>query len=50
MLNTVEFGYVRVVEEAYLTRLDTYFGQDIVGEWNFYQLADNGEIVAVENI
>lgn len=48
MLNTVEFGKIRIMSCHKLTMFDTCIGQDIVNEWNFFQLPD-GEIVAVEN-
>lgn len=49
MLNTVEFGLIRVVPASAIKEpFDSFIGQDLVCEWNFYQLA-SGEIVAVEN-
>ncbi len=50
MLNTVEFGLVRVVESVEVDpRFDVLVGYDLVCEWAFWQLAD-GEVVAVEVI
>ena len=48
MLYTVEFGKIRIIPCHKLTQFDSYIGQDVVCEWNFFQLPD-GEIVAVEN-
>ena len=48
MLNTVEFGFICIVESADIDpRFDTLIGYDLICEWEFWQLA-NGEIVAVE--
>jgi len=50
MLKTWEFGEIRIVKEKDITRFDTYIRDDVLGEWSYYQLADNyGEIVAVHN-
>lgn len=47
MLNTIEFGLIRIVKPSKISRLfDTFIGQDLIYEWCFYQLA-SGEIVAV---
>lgn len=48
ILNTVEYGKVRILQAEAITRFDEYIGQDIVWEWNFYCLP-SGEVVAVEN-
>ena len=49
MLNTIEFGLIRIVSAFTIKEpFDSFIGQDLICEWNFYQLA-NGEIVAVEN-
>ncbi len=48
MLNTVEFGLIRIVEAGAVDRrFDVLVGYDLVCEWEFWQLAD-GEVVAVE--
>ena len=50
MLNTVEFGLIRIVEAGAVDRrFDVLVGYDLVCEWAFWQLAD-GEVVAVEVI
>jgi len=50
MLNTVEFGLIRIVEAGAVDRrFDILVGYDLVCEWAFWQLAD-GEVVAVEVI
>ena len=47
MLNTVEFGWVRIAEKFEVnSKYDTNLGWDLIGAWNFWQLA-NGEIVAI---
>lgn len=49
MLNTVEFGWIRIVNASAIKEpFDVFLGQDLVYEWNFYQLV-SGEIVAVAN-
>lgn len=48
MLNTWQFGEIRIVKAETITCYDSYIRQDSVGEWNYFQLA-SGEIVAVEN-
>ena len=45
MLNTVEFGWVRVVAERPNSRLWSLISLDLAGEWEFWYVAD-GEIVA----
>lgn len=47
MLRTWEFGMIRIVKK--ITIYDTYIRDDILGEYSYYQLAENGEIVAVAN-
>lgn len=49
MLNTVDYGCIRIVPVSSITRFDTCIGQDLICEWNYFQLA-SGEIVAVENL
>jgi hypothetical protein len=50
MLRTVNYGIIRIVAfEEVNPRFDFFLGSDLVGEWDFYQLAENGEVVAVEN-
>lgn len=46
MLNTVEFGWIRIVEERPMFLFDTLIGLDLAWEWEFWQLAEDGEIVA----
>jgi len=46
MLNTVEFGLIRIVDKVD-THYDTFIGSDLIGEWEFWQLP-SGEIVALE--
>ncbi len=47
MLNTIEFGLIKIVDETVINPLyDTFLGFDLICEWAFYQLP-NGEIVAV---
>lgn len=48
-LNTVEFGTIRIANKAEVNpQFDTNLGWDLIGEWNFWQLADkDGEIVAL---
>lgn len=48
-LNTVEFGTIRIADEAEVNpQFDTNLGFDLIGEWHFWQLCDkNGEIVAI---
>ena len=48
MLNTVEFGWVRIVDFVDC-RFAVCLGWDLVGEWKFFQLPD-GEIVALEDL
>lgn len=49
-LNTWEFGNIRIVDAKEITIFDRYIRDDVLGEWSYYQLADNyGEIVAVHN-
>ena len=50
MLKTLEFGLIRIVPASSIKSepFDTFIGQDLICEWNFYQL-ESGEIVAVEN-
>ena len=49
-LNTWEFGNIRIVDFKEITIFDKYIRDDVLGEWSYYQLADNyGEIVAVHN-
>lgn len=48
MLNTWEFGQIRIVGYGEITILDTYIRDDVLGEWSYYQTAE-GEIVAVHN-
>ena len=48
MLNTVEFGWVRIVGSVD-HRFAVCLGWDLAGEWEFFQLPD-GEIVAVEDL
>ena len=41
MLNTVEFGLIRIVEAGAVDRrFDVLVGYDLVCEWAFWQLAD----------
>lgn len=49
MLETWEFGLIKVVADKDITSFDTYIRDDVLGEWSFYQLADDGSIVAVHN-
>ena len=49
-LNTWEFGSIRIVDFKEITIFDRYIRDDVLGEWSYYQLAENyGEIVAVHN-
>jgi hypothetical protein len=49
-LNTWEFGNIRIVDFKEIATFDRYIRDDDLGEWSYYQLADNdGEIVAVHN-
>lgn len=48
VLNTWQFGAIRIVEANDITCYDTYIRQDAACEWNYFQLA-SGEIVAVAN-
>ena len=49
MLNTIEFGWIRIANASAIKEpFDSFIGQDLICEWNFYQLA-SGEIVAVAN-
>ena len=45
MLNTVEFGWIRVVAERPNTRLWVCLGLDLGAEWEFW-CVEEGEIVA----
>lgn len=45
MLNTWEFGLIRIVEKVD-ARFDTFIRSDIIGEWEYWQFP-SGEIVAV---
>ena len=50
MLNTWEYGWIRIVSMSKINRLfDTYIRNDIMDEWEYWQLA-NGEIVAVPTV
>ena len=46
MLNTVEFGYIRVVSVRPSALFDTLIDVDLGGEWEFWYV--DGEIVAWE--
>lgn len=46
MLNTVEFGYVRVVSVRPSALFDTLIDVDLGGEWEFWYV--DGKIVAWE--
>ena len=49
-LQTWEFGWIRIVDSKEITIFDRYIRDDVLGEWSYYQLADNyDEIVAVHN-
>lgn len=45
MLNTVEFGWIRIVKTRPSIMWDNFIDWDLIGEWEFWQLM-NGEIVA----
>lgn len=47
MLNTVEFGWIRIVTARPDCRFWTLIGTDLIDEWEFWYIAD-GEIVAYE--
>ena len=47
MLNTVEFGWIRIVRERPDFRFWNLIGTDLIGEWEFWYVED-GEIVAYE--
>lgn len=49
MVNTWEFGLIRIVKRNTITIYDTYIRDDVFGDFSYYQLA-NGEIVAIDNI
>ena len=46
MLNTVEFGCIRIVADRPSTMFDTLIDVDLAGEWEFWYV--DGEIVAWE--
>jgi len=48
MLETWDFGYIRIIPAERLTRFDRYIRDDVLGEWSYYQLT-SGEIVATHN-
>lgn len=47
MLRTWEFGTIRIVKSV--TIFDAYIRDDVLGQYSYYQLAEDGEIVAVDN-
>jgi len=47
MLRTWEFWTIRIVKNV--TIFDTYIRDDVLGQYSYYQLAEDGEIVAVDN-
>ena len=48
MLNTWEFGTIRIINRNEITTFDSYIRSDILDEYDYYQLV-TGEIVAIEN-
>lgn len=54
-LNTIEFGNIRIVHKGDIDKtFDTLIGQDLIGEWLFFELHDidldkDYEIVAVSS-
>ena len=48
MLNTWEYGLIRIVKKSTITKYDSYIRDDILGNFSYYQLT-SGEIVAIDN-
>lgn len=46
MLNTVEFGWIPVVDARPVALFDTLIDVDLAGEWEFWYV--DGEVVAWE--